>query len=80
VTPRLGSVPSRSVGDAFTATASIRAVEETLARSPSGALSPAAAFGADFVLTIPRHQPDRHDPRGNAASRKAVKGMPSANR
>jgi short subunit dehydrogenase-like uncharacterized protein len=38
---------------AFTATASIRAVEETLARSPSGALSPAAAFGADFVLTIP---------------------------
>jgi len=38
---------------AFTATATIRAVEETLARSPSGALSPAAAFGADFVLTIP---------------------------
>jgi short subunit dehydrogenase-like uncharacterized protein len=38
---------------AFTATASIRAVEETLARSLSGALSPAAAFGADFVLTIP---------------------------
>jgi short subunit dehydrogenase-like uncharacterized protein len=38
---------------AFTAAASIRAVEETLARSQSGALSPAAAFGADFVLTIP---------------------------
>jgi short subunit dehydrogenase-like uncharacterized protein len=38
---------------AFTAAASIRAVEETLARSLSGALSPAAAFGADFVLTIP---------------------------
>jgi short subunit dehydrogenase-like uncharacterized protein len=38
---------------AFTATASIRAVEEALARSLSGALSPAAAFGADFVLTIP---------------------------
>jgi short subunit dehydrogenase-like uncharacterized protein len=37
---------------AFTATASICAVEETLARSLSGALSPAAAFGADFVLTI----------------------------
>jgi short subunit dehydrogenase-like uncharacterized protein len=37
----------------FTATASIRAVEETLARSLSGALSPAAAFGADFALTIP---------------------------
>jgi short subunit dehydrogenase-like uncharacterized protein len=38
---------------AFTAAASIRAVEETLARSPSGAVSPAAAFGADFALTIP---------------------------
>ncbi len=38
---------------AFTATASIRAVEETLTRSLSGALSPAAAFGAGFVLTIP---------------------------
>jgi short subunit dehydrogenase-like uncharacterized protein len=38
---------------AFTATASIRAVEETLARSLSGAFSPAAVFGADFVLTIP---------------------------
>jgi short subunit dehydrogenase-like uncharacterized protein len=38
---------------AFTAAASIRAVEEILARSPFGALSPAAAFGADFALTIP---------------------------
>jgi short subunit dehydrogenase-like uncharacterized protein len=38
---------------AFTAAASIRAVEETLARSPSGAVSPAGAFGADFALTIP---------------------------
>jgi short subunit dehydrogenase-like uncharacterized protein len=38
---------------AFTAAAGIRAVEETLARSPSGAISPAAAFGADFALTIP---------------------------
>jgi short subunit dehydrogenase-like uncharacterized protein len=28
-------------------------VEETLARSLSGVFSPAAAFGADFVLTIP---------------------------
>jgi short subunit dehydrogenase-like uncharacterized protein len=37
---------------AFTAAASIRAVEEALARSLSGALSP-AAFGADFILTIP---------------------------
>ena len=38
---------------AFTAAASIRAVEETLARARYGALSPAAAFGADFALTIP---------------------------
>jgi short subunit dehydrogenase-like uncharacterized protein len=38
---------------AFTAAASIRAVEETLIRSPRGALSPAMAFGADFTLTIP---------------------------
>jgi hypothetical protein len=38
---------------AFTATSSIRAVEETLARSLRGALSPAAAFGEDFVLTVP---------------------------
>ena len=38
---------------AFTAAASIRAVEETLTRSQGGAFSPAAAFGADFALTIP---------------------------
>ena len=38
---------------AFTAAASIRAVEETLARPASGAVSPASAFGADFALTIP---------------------------
>jgi short subunit dehydrogenase-like uncharacterized protein len=38
---------------AFTAAASIRAVEETLSRSPSGAFSPATAFGTDFGLTIP---------------------------
>jgi short subunit dehydrogenase-like uncharacterized protein len=38
---------------AFTAAASIRAVEETLNRSPRGALSPATAFGSDFILTIP---------------------------
>jgi short subunit dehydrogenase-like uncharacterized protein len=37
---------------AFTPAASIRAVEETLAGSRRGALSPAAAFGADFALTI----------------------------
>jgi short subunit dehydrogenase-like uncharacterized protein len=38
---------------AFTAAASIRAVEETLTRSPRGALSPTTAFGSDFTLTIP---------------------------
>jgi short subunit dehydrogenase-like uncharacterized protein len=38
---------------AFTAAASIRAVEEALTRSLRGAFSPAAAFGADFALTIP---------------------------
>jgi short subunit dehydrogenase-like uncharacterized protein len=37
---------------AFTAAASVRAVEETLARPLRGALSPAAAFGTDFILTI----------------------------
>lgn len=37
---------------ALTASASIRAVEETLARSLNGAFSPARAFGTDFVLTI----------------------------
>jgi short subunit dehydrogenase-like uncharacterized protein len=36
----------------FTAGATVRAVEEVLARRPSGALTPAAAFGADFVLSI----------------------------
>jgi len=38
---------------AFTAAASIRAVEETLARSLRGAFSPATAFGTGFPLTIP---------------------------
>ena len=38
---------------AFTAAASIRAVEETLTRALHGAVSLAAAFGADFALTIP---------------------------
>jgi hypothetical protein len=36
----------------FTSAASIRAVEETLAASARGALSPAAAFGADFAFSI----------------------------
>ncbi|HUC13508.1 MAG TPA: saccharopine dehydrogenase NADP-binding domain-containing protein [Acidimicrobiales bacterium] len=38
---------------AFTAAASIRSVEEALAGSFRGALSPAAAFGVDFALTVP---------------------------
>jgi hypothetical protein len=38
---------------AFTAAASVRAVEEAFTRSPVGALSPATAFGAGFALTIP---------------------------
>jgi short subunit dehydrogenase-like uncharacterized protein len=37
---------------AFTVTASIRAVEETLTRSLRGSFSPAAAFGAEFAFTI----------------------------
>ena len=37
---------------AFTPAASIRAVEETLKGIAPGALSPAAAFGADFAFTI----------------------------
>jgi short subunit dehydrogenase-like uncharacterized protein len=37
----------------FTALAGIRAVEQTLARHPKGALTPAQAFGKDFVLEIP---------------------------
>ncbi len=36
----------------FTALATVRAVEETLAQRPRGALTPAGAFGADFVLSI----------------------------
>jgi short subunit dehydrogenase-like uncharacterized protein len=36
----------------FTPAASVRSVEETLAGSKGGALTPAAAFGADFVLSI----------------------------
>jgi short subunit dehydrogenase-like uncharacterized protein len=39
-------------GYAFTAVASVRAVEEVLARKPQGALTPAMAFGADFVLSM----------------------------
>ncbi len=39
-------------GYALTALTTVRAVEEVLARSPSGALTPAQAFGADFILSI----------------------------
>jgi short subunit dehydrogenase-like uncharacterized protein len=50
----------------FTAAASIRAVEETIAGSPPGALSPAAAFGADFAFTIPdTSRIDAHELAGN---------------
>jgi hypothetical protein len=60
---------------AFTADASIRAVEETLTRSLSGALSPAAAFGADFVLEIDDtariEQLDRRAPQARGYSTKA---------
>jgi short subunit dehydrogenase-like uncharacterized protein len=37
---------------AFTAAATVRAVEETLSRSLGGAFSPVGAFGADFAWTI----------------------------
>jgi short subunit dehydrogenase-like uncharacterized protein len=37
---------------AFTPSAAIRAVEETVASSRTGALTPADAFGLDFVLSI----------------------------
>lgn len=39
-------------GYLFTARSSIRAVERVLELRPSGALTPAGAFGADFVLEI----------------------------
>jgi short subunit dehydrogenase-like uncharacterized protein len=38
---------------AFTVAAAIRAVEATLGGASHGALSPAAAFGTDFALTVP---------------------------
>jgi short subunit dehydrogenase-like uncharacterized protein len=40
-------------GYAFTAVSAVRAVEEVLAQKPLGAQTPARAFGADFVLSIP---------------------------
>lgn len=40
----------------LTAVAGIRAVEHTLAQSPTGALTPSLAFGADFVLELPDTQ------------------------
>jgi len=39
-------------GYAFTALSGIAAVEQTLAKKPIGAVTPAMAFGADFVLGI----------------------------
>jgi short subunit dehydrogenase-like uncharacterized protein len=39
-------------GYAFTAAAAVRAVEELFAHRPVGALTPAQAFGADFVLSV----------------------------
>jgi short subunit dehydrogenase-like uncharacterized protein len=39
-------------GYQFTAASSVQAVEHVLRDHPSGALTPAQAFGADFVLTI----------------------------
>jgi short subunit dehydrogenase-like uncharacterized protein len=40
-------------GYTFTACSAVRAVERVLADHPAGALSPAQALGADFVLDIP---------------------------
>lgn len=40
-------------GYTFTALATVRAVERTLDEKPRGALTPALAFGADFVLSVP---------------------------
>lgn len=37
----------------LTAVAGIRAVEQTMAQGPAGALTPSMAFGADFVLELP---------------------------
>ncbi len=50
-------VPSSQLDDTveayqFTAIASVLAVEQTLERQLAGALSPALAFGKDFVLAI----------------------------
>jgi short subunit dehydrogenase-like uncharacterized protein len=42
-----------SEGYEFTSHATVLAVERTLARKPVGALAPAEAFGADFVLEVP---------------------------
>ncbi len=40
-------------GYPLTAMASVRSVEKILAGAPHGALTPALAFGEDFVLEIP---------------------------
>jgi short subunit dehydrogenase-like uncharacterized protein len=40
-------------GYTFTVESSLLAVERVLAQRPVGALTPAQAFGADFVLEVP---------------------------
>lgn len=37
----------------FTAVASVRSVEKVFEFSPKGALTPALAFGKDFIIEIP---------------------------
>jgi hypothetical protein len=62
---------------AFTAAASLRAGAETLTRSLRAAFSPAAAFGADFALTIPdttRTETIPADPPGTAKALKTGGG------
>jgi short subunit dehydrogenase-like uncharacterized protein len=49
-------------GYAFTAVSSVRAVEEVLAQKPLGAQTPARAFGADFVLSLPGCQRQEAQP------------------
>jgi short subunit dehydrogenase-like uncharacterized protein len=47
-------------GYTFTAQSAVRAVEATLSQRPVGALTPALAFGEDFVLEVPTVR--RRDP------------------
>ena len=54
-------------GYAFTAVAGVRAVERIFAKRLSGALTPALAFGADFVLEDGGHAAPRPTRRGARA-------------